>query len=142
MLMSRVILNEWLSFCSTFFFFFIFTEAVHLQRYLVVTWLVPRQNAAVSAHVLCTSYNHAPAYSVTLFGAIYRVHVCLAVTCHLHFWLNDRDLLRATAVTRGWGVERVPKQESAQKVDPGQENYPAASARTRTRDLSITSPAL
>ena len=26
----------------------------------------------------------------------------LAVTCHLHFWQNDRDLLRATAVTRGW----------------------------------------
>ena len=26
--------------------------------------------------------------------------VCLAVTCHLHFWQNDRDLLRATEVTR------------------------------------------
>ena len=31
-----------------------------------------------------------------------KVYVCLAVTCHLHFWQNDRDLLRATAVTRGW----------------------------------------
>ena len=31
------------------------------------------------------------------------VRVCLAVTCHLHFWQDDRDLLRrATAVTRGW----------------------------------------
>ena len=28
--------------------------------------------------------------------------MCLAVTCLLHFWQNDRDLLRATAVTRGW----------------------------------------
>ena len=28
--------------------------------------------------------------------------MCLAVTCHLHCWQNDRDLLRATAVTRGW----------------------------------------
>ena len=27
------------------------------------------------------------------------VHVCLAVTCHLYFWQNDRDLLRATVVT-------------------------------------------
>ena len=27
-----------------------------------------------------------------------RVYVCLGVTCHLHFWQNDRDLLRATAV--------------------------------------------
>ena len=30
------------------------------------------------------------------------VHVCLAVTCHLHFWHNDQDLLHATAVTWGW----------------------------------------
>ena len=30
----------------------------------------------------------------------------------------------------------------AQKVDPGEENSPAASAGIRTRDLSITSPAL
>ena len=29
-----------------------------------------------------------------------RVYVCLAVTCHLHFW---RNLLRAAAVTRGGG---------------------------------------
>ena len=83
MLMSRVILNEWLSFYSTFVL--ISTEVVHLQCYLVGTRLVPRQTAAVSAHVLCTSYNHAPAYSVTSFGATYRVHVCLAVTCHLLF---------------------------------------------------------
>ena len=27
-----------------------------------------------------------------------KVHACLAVTCHLHFWQNDRDLLHATAV--------------------------------------------
>ena len=30
------------------------------------------------------------------------VHVCLAVTCYLHFWQNDRDLLRSAAVTRQW----------------------------------------
>ena len=29
---------------------------------------------------------------------IRKVYACLAVTCHLHFWQNDRDLLRATAV--------------------------------------------
>ena len=39
-------------------------------------------------------------------------------------------------------VERIPKKESAQKVDPGEENSPAPSAGTRTRDLSTTSPAL
>ena len=32
--------------------------------------------------------------------------------------------------------------EFAPKVDPGEENSPAAPAGTRTRDLSITSPAL
>ena len=35
-----------------------------------------------------------------------RVYACLAVTCHLRFWQNDRDLLRATAVTRGWNGYR------------------------------------
>ena len=28
-------------------------------------------------------------------------HVCLTVTCHLHFWQNGRDLLCTTAVTQG-----------------------------------------
>ena len=31
---------------------------------------------------------------------ICRVHACLAVTCHLHFWQNDQDLLHATVVTQ------------------------------------------
>ena len=30
------------------------------------------------------------------------MHVCLAVTCHLHFWQNGWDLLCATVVTWGW----------------------------------------
>ena len=33
---------------------------------------------------------------------IRKVYACLAVTCHLHFWQNDWDLLRATVVTWGW----------------------------------------
>ena len=33
--------------------------------------------------------------------------VCLGVSCHLHFWQNDRGLLRATAVTRGWSGHRT-----------------------------------
>ena len=39
-----------------------------------------------------------------------RVYVCLAVTCYLHFWQNDRDLLRITAVTRGWNGYRNKNQ--------------------------------
>ena len=38
------------------------------------------------------------------------MRACLAVTCHLHFWQNDRDLLRATAVTRGWNGDRNKSQ--------------------------------
>ena len=41
---------------------------------------------------------------------IRKVHACVAVTCHLHFWQNDRGLLRATAVTRGWNGYRNNSQ--------------------------------
>ena len=70
---------------------------------------------------------------------IRKVHACLAVTCHLHFWQNDWDLLRAAAVTRGWNGYQ---NESAQKVDPGKETAPTAPAGIRTCDLSVTSPVL
>ena len=32
------------------------------------------------------------------------------VTCNLHFWQNDQDLLRATAMTRGWNGYRNKSQ--------------------------------
>ena len=69
-----------------------------------LAWLVPHETAAVSAQVLCTSYNHAPCHFMQ--SHICMVYMCLAVTCHLHFWQNERDLLRATAVTRGWNGYR------------------------------------
>ena len=43
-------------------------------------------------------------------GSIRKVYACLAVTCHLHFWQNDRDFLRATVVTRGWNGYRNKSQ--------------------------------
>ena len=58
-------------------------------------------------------YNYALVYSVTSFKATYlRVHASFALTyhLHLHFWQNDRDLLRATAVTRGWNGYRNQSQ--------------------------------
>ena len=63
-----------------------------------LAWLVPHQTAAVSAQVLCTPYNHALCHFMQ--SHIRKVYACLAVTCHLHFWQNDRDFLRATAVTQ------------------------------------------
>ena len=72
------------------------TEVVYLQRWhgwCHMKLLPPRR-------VLCTPYNHAPCHFMQSHRR--KVYACLAVTCHLHFWQNDRDLLRATSVTRGW----------------------------------------
>ena len=42
------------------------------------------------------------------------VCACLGVTCHLHFWQNDRGLLRATAVIGV--VERTPNKSQHTKL--------------------------
>ena len=68
------------------------------------------------------------------------MYACLAVTCHLHFWQNDRGLLRATAVTQKYGGGT--DTEIRVSTESREENSPAAPAGIRTRDLSITSPAL
>ena len=36
-----------------------------------------------------------------------KVYACLRITCNLHFWQNERGLLRATVVTRGWNGHRI-----------------------------------
>ena len=51
------------SFCSTFW---VSTKMMHLQHYLVVTWLVPCATAAVSAHILCTPHNYTSVYEKTI----------------------------------------------------------------------------
>ena len=76
------------------------TEVVYLQRWH--GWC--HMKLLPSRRVLCTPYNHAPCHFMQ--SHIRKVYACLAVTCHLHFWQNDRDLLRATAVTRGWNGYR------------------------------------
>ena len=73
-----------------------------------LAWLVPHETAAVSAQVLCTPYNHAPCHFMQ--SHIRKVYACLAVTCHLHSWQNDRDLLRVTAVTRGCTFAGISNQ--------------------------------
>ena len=95
-LRSHVILHEWIAFYSAF---------LNIHRSGVLTalaWLVPQESAAresQSRRVLCTPYNHALCQFMQSY--ICKVYACLAVTCHLRFWQNDRGLLRATAVTRG-----------------------------------------
>ena len=66
------------------------------------------QSAAILVGVLCTPYNHAPSHFMQ--SHICKVYVCLAVTCDLHFWQNDQDLLHATAVKWGWNGYRNKSQ--------------------------------
>ena len=70
--------------------FWISTEVVYLQRWR--GWC--HMKLLPSRRVLCTPYNHAPCHFMQ--SHIHEVYACLAVTCHLHFWRNDQDLLRAT----------------------------------------------
>ena len=121
--MLHMILNEWLyPFIASFL---ISAEDVYWQHYLVVTWLVPCETAASSAQVMFTyrsftSYNHAPVHfiqsqtgSVHVFVCVCVcacVRACLAVTCHLHFWQNDRNLLL-------WGGTDTKIRVSTEKAD-------------------------
>ena len=71
-------------------------------------------------------------------GSIRKVYACLAVTCHLHFWQNDRDFLRATAVTRGWNVYRNKSQHRKSTLEkkilpPFQQGFEPATFQSRVR---------
>ena len=106
-----MILHEWIAFYSAF---------LNLHRTGVQRWhgrchvkLLP------SRRLLCTPYNHAPCHFMQ--SHIRQVFSCNlppallaewpgSFTCYLHFWQNDRGLLRATAVTRGWNGYRNKSQ--------------------------------
>ena len=83
-----------------------YSAFLNIHRSGVLTalaWLVPQESAAresQSWRVLCTPYNHAPCHFMQ--SIICKVLACLAASCNLRFWQNDRGLLRATAVTWGW----------------------------------------
>ena len=65
-------------FVELFFFKYVSTEMVYLQRCLVVTWLEPRETAAVSA---CFVYRVQPCTISGHFmqSHMSRVRVCLTV---------------------------------------------------------------
>ena len=101
-----------------------------------LAWLVPHETAAVSAQVLCTPYNHARCHFMQ--SHIRKVYACLAVTCHLHFWQNDRDLLRATAVTRGWNGYQNKSQHRKSTLEkkilpPLRQGFEPATFQSRVR---------
>ena len=89
---------------------------VYLQRYLIVTRLVPREAAAVSARSVYTIQTYMVSCHF-MQSHMRKLYACLPVTCHLHFWPNDRDLLRATAVTRGWNGYWNKSQHSKLTLD-------------------------
>ena len=67
---------------------------------------------------------------------IRKVYACLAVTCHLHFWQNDRDFLRATVVTRGWNGYRNKSQHRKSTLEkkilpPFQQGFVIERSRVR-----------
>ena len=66
------------------------------------------------------------------------MYACLAVTCHLHFWQNDWDLLRATVVTRGWNVYWNKSQHRKSTLEkkilpPFQQGFEPATFQSRAR---------
>ena len=125
-----MILHELLAFYSAF---------LNIRRSDVLTalaWLVPYETTAVSAQVLCTPYNHAPYRFMQ--SHISKEYACLAVTCHLHFWQNDRDLLRATAVTRRWNGHRNKSQHRKSTLEntilpPFHQGFEPATFQSRIR---------
>ena len=65
-----------------------------------------------------------------IWSHMHSVHAYVAITCHLHLWQNDWDLLHATAVT---GMEHNKRAQKEKNKSP---------AKTQTHNLSVTSPAL
>ena len=56
---------------------------------------------------------------------IRKVNACLAVTCHLHFWQDDRDLLRATAETARWNGYQSKSQHKRLTMEKKVHDNPA-----------------
>ena len=98
-----VILNEWLQpFIARIFY-------IHGNGVLIALFGCCMAGATWNAIQPYTSLQYH-----FIQSHIGRVSVCLAVTCHLHFWQNDLDLLRATAVTRGWNGYRNKTKSKVQ----------------------------
>ena len=126
----HVILHGWTAFYSGFFEYP--PKWCTLQHWR--GWC--HKNLLPSQCVLCTPYNHAPCRFVQ--SHIRKVYACLAVTCHLHFWQNDRDLLHATVVTQGWNGYRNKSQHRTLTLEkkilpPLQQGFEPATFQSRVR---------
>ena len=84
------------------------------------------------------SFDRDKLWPMPKHGSIRKVYACLAVTCHLHFWQNDRDFLRATVVTRGWNGYRNKSQHRKSTLEkkilpPFQQGFEPATFQSRVR---------
>ena len=128
--------SAWVTSFIARFFLFLFLNIHRSGVLTALAWLVPHETAAVAAQVLCTPYKHALCHFMQ--SHILKVYACLAVTCHLHFWQNDRDLLRATVVTRGWNGYRSKSQHRKSTLEkkilqPFQQGFEPAIFQSRVR---------
>ena len=143
---SHVILHEWIVFYSAFFW--ISTEVVYLQRWH--GWC--HKKLLPSWRVLRTPYNHAPCHFMQ--SHIRKVYACLAVTCHLRFWQNDWDLLRATVVgggggggtdteirvsTESWPWRRIFSRRSSRDLNPRPFNHESGALTSELSPLHVFS---
>ena len=128
---SHVILHEWIAFYGAFF-------NIHRSGVLTaLAWLVPHKTAAISARSV---YTIQPC-TMSLHAKPHTQGACV-FSCNLPPAQNDRGLLRATAVTRGWnGYRRNKSQHTTLTLE--KKIFPLLlSARIRTCNLSIISPVL
>ena len=65
-------------------------------QFCLLHGMLPREAAAVSALPVWTIQPRTSLQCQFIGSHVGLVHACIAVTCHLRFWQNDRDLLRAT----------------------------------------------
>ena len=123
-----MILQQRPAFYSAFFLIYI-----HWSGLLTaLTWLVPHETAAILVRSVYTiqpchfMQSHVTSCKVMSLHAkpchfmqshIRKLHLCLTVTCHLHFWQNDRYLLYATAATQGWNGYRNKSQHRKLTLD-------------------------
>ena len=96
-------------------------------------------------HLGAFCVHHATMHHVTSCEShIRKVYACLAVTCHLRFWQNDRGLLRATAVTRGWNGYRNKSQHRKltleKKILPRPFDHESGALTTELSPLPDLSP--
>ena len=106
------------------------TVALHSTFWISAVWLLHGWCHVKLLPCWCKVYVHHTAmhqFTVSLYSKLHicMLHVCLAETCHLHFWQNGWDLLYATAVTRVWNKYRNKRQHR-------EENSPTVPARTQT----------